>query len=63
MLEPQGGGADSADDTVSTYNFMDMGRAGEAWASIGFRKAPWNRSTQNLSLGDIIEIACDKHIL
>ena len=27
------------------------------------RKEPWNRSTQNLSLGDIIEIACDKHIL
>ncbi len=39
MLEPQGGGADSADDTVSTYNFMDMGRAGEAWASIGFAES------------------------
>mgnify|MGYP006177971121 FL=1 len=26
------------------------------------RKAPWNRSTQNLSLGDIIEIAREKHL-
>ena len=38
MQEPQGGGADGPDDTLPSRNFMDVGRASEAWASSGIAK-------------------------
>lgn len=35
MHEPQGGGANGSNDTLPSRNFMDVGRASEAWASSG----------------------------
>lgn len=63
MHEPKGGGANGSDDTFHAQHFVDVGRASEAWASRASRKAPWGRSTQNLSLGVIIEIAREKHMM
>ena len=68
MDEPQCTSRKAVERMVPTILFMHSilwmwaGRArlGRQAAS---RKAPWNRSTQNLSLGDIIEIAREKHTM